>query len=230
MITRLQFLFLSLLFVLGLGCGGGTATMAEVAAATQGKKLAVVSVSVNDFNGSLQGWNSGRTDDLLTMKMNEMLGVAEARFGQRWTVVPAASFVDGDAYQSQAGPDREVAVPRPAAKPMRLFGADRNELVKTVMPASKASALATAAGADLVAVIYSEWTVATGSFSPTSKPLAKTVVSIYDATGVELYHGRDDELGDRTLGAFGRVVVDEDTVNDWILAFDRALTNLLSQA
>ena len=66
--------------------------------------------------------------------------------------------------------------------------------------------------------------------SPTSKPLAKTVLSIYDAAGNELYHGRKDMLGDRTLGAFGRVVVDEETVDDWILAFDRALTALLGAA
>lgn len=222
---HLTFLFLALL--LTASCKG-KGSLTTVATETKGKRLAVVSLAVNDYGGSLQGWNKQNTDDLLSKKMNEMLGIAEARFGQKWTVVPAAGFVASPGYQSQKGPAREVAVPKIDGQPMQLFGNDRKEMVKTTVAPAKVAALAKATGADLLAVLYLEWTVATGSFVPTSKPLTKTVVGVYDAGGNKLYHGRKDVMGERTLGAFGKTVVDENTINDWIGAFDKGLTALLS--
>ena len=54
-------------------------------------------------------------------------------------------------------------------------------------------ALATATGADLLVVIYSEWAVATGKFIPTAKALTKNVVSIYSAAGAQVFHARRDQ-------------------------------------
>lgn len=191
-------------------------------------KLAVVSLSVNDFNGRLQGWNKTNTDNVLEAKMNEMLAQSESQLGKQFSVIPAADFTATEGYQSLAGPDREVAVPKPAGEPMRLFGEDRKELVQTQLPADKAPKLCEATGASLLAVIYSEWTVATGNFSPTSKPFAKTRMSIYDCSGKQLYVDRKDEMGKRTLGAMGQAVVDIETIDDWIAAYGRAFAVMLA--
>ena len=48
------------------------------------------------------------------------------------------------------------------------------KLIKAQLTPEQAKALAGATGADLVAVIYSEWTVATGKFVPTAKALSMT--------------------------------------------------------
>jgi hypothetical protein len=108
-----------------------------------------------------------------------------------------------------------------------VFAADRSQLIKAGLDATQAQALAKASGADLVAVIYSEWAVATGRFVPTAKALTKNVVSIYAATGEVVYHARRDQVGNQTLGAWGRVIVDEKTIDQWVASYDLALATLL---
>lgn len=230
MLSRARFLLAASclsLFALA-GCKAKTMPMSQVVSDNSGGKIAIVSLSVNDFNGSLQGWNKSNTDDILTAKMNEMLTQAEGQLGGSFTVVPAADFTASEGYQSLAGPDREVAVPSPAGQPMRLFGENRKELVSTYLPADKAPKLCEAAGVNLLAVVYSEWTTATGNFSNTTKPFTKTRMSIYDCDGKQLYLGRKDEMGKRVLGAMGLAVVDLETVDDWIAAFGRGYAALLA--
>jgi hypothetical protein len=204
-------------------------SMAEVTAQTQGKKIAVVSLAVNDYNNMLSQWGK-EVGPLLDTKMNGMLEQLEALLGQKWTVVPAAQFAGKPEYAAIAGPAREVAMPKPGGAPMHLFGADRGDLVATQVDPAKLAKLAAAAGADLVVVVYSEWEVATGSFSPTSKPHTKNVMSVYDATGKLLFHGRRDQMGEKPLGAFGIVAVDEETVDDWVKAAIKGYTTLLTAA
>lgn len=230
MTHRIQLLFAAFLFVLLAGCGKPkTMSLAEVTAQTQGKKIAVVSLAVNDYNNMLSQWGK-EVGPLLDTKMNGMLGQVEQLLGQKWTVVPAAEFVGKPEYSAGAGPAREVAMPKPGGSAMQLFGADRDDLVRTNVDAAKISALAAATGADLVAVMYSEWEVATGSFSPTSKPFTKNVISIYDASGQRLFHERKDQMGEKPLGAFGIVAVDEETVDDWVKAAVKGYAALLGQA
>ncbi len=76
-------------------------------------------------------------------------------------------------------------------------------------------------------VVYTEWGVVTGGFIPVSKALAMTVLSIYDASGQLLFSGRLDRRGTRTLGAFGHVVVDENSVDEWVGAFGEAVAQML---
>jgi hypothetical protein len=226
---RFQLIFTAFLFLFLASCGKDKGmSLADVKAQTQGKSIALVSLSVNDYNGMLSQW--GQTaGPLLEAKMNGMLSDCEGLLGQKWTVVPAADFVGKSEYQSIKGPEREVAMPTAAGESMRLFGADRKDLVATRVDGTKVSALATAAGADLVVVMYSEWEVATGSFSPTSKPFTKNVMSIYDSTGKLMFHGRQDQMGEKPLGAFGIVAVDEETVDDWVKAAVKGYTAMLSQ-
>jgi hypothetical protein len=227
---RIQFLFAALAFLVLASCGKPkTMSLAEVTAQTQGKKIAVVSLAVNDYNNMLSQWGQ-EAGPLLDSKMNGMLEQVEALLGQKWTVVPAAEFVAKPEYSAGAGAAREVAMPKPGGTSMQLFGSNRKDLVSTTVEAAKISALASAAGTDLVAVIYSEWEVATGSFMPTSKPFTKNVISIYDATGKRLFHGRQDQMGEKPLGALGIVSVDEETVDDWVKAAVKGYTALLSQA
>lgn len=229
MLRRSQFLLVAFVALFFAGCGKPkTMSLAEVSAQTQGQKIAVVSLAVNDYNNMLSQWGQ-EAGPLLDAKMNGMLEQVEGLLAQKWTLVPAAEFVGKPEYAAGAGPAREVAMPKPGGTSMQLFGADRKDLVSTTVEPAKISALAAASGADLVAVVYSEWEVATGSFSPTSKPFTKNVISIYDATGKRLFHERKDQMGEKSLGAFGIVAVDEETVDDWVQAAVKGYSALLGQ-
>lgn len=214
---------LSLLAVVA-GCGGGS--MRNVAATTQGRRIAVVSLSINDYGGSLQGWNSTRTSDLMSSRAAAMVGMVEQQLSSSWQVVPAPAFVGHPGLQSMATA-HDVAIPYFSGVVMPTVAVDRRALIRAELTPQQAQALAQLAGADLLVVIYAEWGVATGGMIPTSKALSKTVMSVYDASGQRLYHGRADRRGQRTLGAFGHVVVDENSIDEWVNAFGEAIARLL---
>ena len=109
---------------------------------------------------------------------------------------------------------------------LRPVGADRDVL----RPARLRRKLAKIAGADYVLIAYSEWAVATGRFVPTSKALAKNVVSIYDSNGKQVYADRADTQGDKTLGALGSVVVDQNSIAEWVNAYDKGIHTLYGAA
>ena len=204
-------------------------SLSGLATETQGRSVAIVSLSINDFNQSLQGWNSMRTSALMTDHAAKMVRDVEQQFARHWKVIPAESFVGRAEYQRLAGPPREVAVPIYGNAYMPLFGNDRDDLIDASMDPGKIQALAAITHADLIAVVYAEWGVQTGGFVPTSKALSKNVVSIFAASGEQLYHGRADIVGERTLGAFSHVVVDENSINDWVIAFSRGIADLLAK-
>jgi len=203
-------------------------SLSGLAMQTQGRSVAVVSLSVNDYARSLQGWNSTRTSGLMTDNAANMVRSIEQQFAGHWNVIPAESFVGRPEYQALAGPPREVAVPYFANGIMPLFGNNRPDLVAARMDPAKAQALAAVTGADLIVVVYAEWGVKTGSFVPTSKALAKNVMSIFDASGQQVYHGRRDVMGERTLGAFAHVVVDENSISEWVNATQSGIAQLLA--
>ncbi|MFW6050442.1 MAG: hypothetical protein ACODAU_04665 [Myxococcota bacterium] len=217
-------LFFPLLVLLLAGCGG--ASISQLASQRAGQSVAVVSVSVNDFGGSLQGWNKTSTSDLMSSNAAQMVHMAETELGRHWQVVPAPQFVGQPGYQELAGAHFEVAVPRIEGTVMPVFAETRKELIRASMPPGKAQQLARGIGVDLIAVVYAEWGVATGGFVPTSKALSKNVLSIYDASGQRVYHGRKDTRGNKTLGAFGHVVVDENSIGEWVGAYQEGLAIL----
>ena len=55
-------------------------------------KVAIVSISANNFGGSLQGWGDANGTDLMSSRLNAMLAFAERTFSAGWEVVPASSF------------------------------------------------------------------------------------------------------------------------------------------
>ena len=205
----------------------GNPNMAKIAKTTKGLSVAIVSLAANNFGGSLQGWNTAITSDLMKSRMEKMLAFSDEAFGKHWEVIPVADYIDNPDYLEQAGPDREVGVPYVNDRAMPLMADDRGELVKCRISPEKAKALTKATGADLVVLIYSEWAVATGGFVPTSKPLTKNVVGIFDAAGKSIYKGRLDQMGKKTLGMSGLVTVDDNTIDHWVEAYQTALGAML---
>ena len=205
----------------------GNPNLSKIASKHKGQSVAIVALSANNFGNSLQGWNSAVTSDLMKSRMDTMLAFADEAFAKHWKVIPVASYIDKPAYLQLAGPDREVGVPHVNGRAMPLMADDRKQLVKCLLSPEKATALTAATGADLIVVIYSEWAVATGSFIPTSKPLTKNVVGIYDASGKSIYQGRLDQMGKKTLGGGGRVAVNENTIDHWVDAYETALSAML---
>jgi hypothetical protein len=192
----------------------------------KGKTIAVVSVSANNYGGSLQGWNSANASDLMGKQLNQMVGLMEGLFSKDWTVVNASTFAGKDEFQLLAGERREVGLPVFDGKTMPLFSKDRKQLIKAEVDKDVAIKLAQIAGTDFILIAYSEWAVATGRFIPTSKALAKNVVSIYDASGKKVFEDRADAQGDKTLGAMGSVVVDQNSIGEWVTAYDKGIHTL----
>jgi hypothetical protein len=180
-----------------------------------GKKIAIVSIAANNFGGSLQGWNDANSTDLMTGRLNGMLAFTEELFAKNWDVVPTSSFASQPEFIALAGEQRDVGAPIFDGIYMPLFSKDRKQLVKALIDKEKLVELAGITGAEFMLVIYSEWTVKTGNFVPTSKPLTKNVVSIFNAAGKQVFKGRLDKMGSKTLGAFSAVFVDEDTIDQW---------------
>jgi hypothetical protein len=209
---------------------GGGGTIGSLALQNKGKSIAVVSVSANNFGNSLQGWNSANSSDLMGTQLNKMVLDIESLLAKDWTVVSAATFATKDEFQALAGERREVGLPVFDGKVMPLFSKDRKQLVKAQVDKDVAVKLAKIAGADYILVAYSEWAVATGRFVPTSKALAKNVVSIYSADGKQVYADRTDTQGDKTLGAMGSVVVDQNSIGEWVTAYDKGIHILYGAA
>jgi hypothetical protein len=189
----------------------------------QGAKVAIVSISANNFGGSLQGWSDANSTDLMTSRLNIMLEFAEDNFPAGWEVIPASSFVTKPEFISLAGEQRDVGSPMFDGIYMPLLSKDRKQLVKAMIDKDVALALIDITGADFLVIIYSEWATKTGQFSPTTKPLTKNVISIYDNAGNQEFKGRIDKMGKKTLGAFGAVYVDEDTIDYWVESFQDSL-------
>ena len=188
-----------------------------------GKKIAIVSIAANNFGGSLQGWNDANSTDLMTSRLNTMLTYTEELFAKGWDVVPTSSFASQPEFIALAGEQRDVGAPIFDGIYMPLFSKDRKQLVKAMIDKDVAVALAGITGADFLLVIYSEWAVKTGSFVPTSKPLTKNVVSIFDAAGKQVFKGRLDKMAPKTLGAFSAVFVDKDTIDLWVGAYQDSI-------
>ncbi|GEM_PF-1513563 len=219
-----------LLVIAGLatGCGRGRGFV-KTAKVNNGKSAAIVSLAVNDFGGALQGWNTARTGDLMARHTAQMVGLTAKRLSKHFKMVDPTTYVGKAEYQKLAGPAREVAVPKIGGSVMPIMAESRSDMVKARLSPAKAAALAQATGAQVLIVLYAEWGVRTGGFVPTSKALSKTVMAIYDATGRQLYMGRRDIVGRKRLGAFGSVVVDKNSIVEWVDAYDRAVGVLMSR-
>jgi hypothetical protein len=48
-------------------------------------------------------------------------------------------------------------------------------------------------------------------------------VSIYSADGKKVYGDRSDAQGNKTLGAMGSVMVDQNSIGEWVAAYDKGI-------
>lgn len=217
--------------VLASACGGAVHNRSALDAYRTSKaKVALVSLSVNDYANILKSNNlSGSdVDALIDRKLGEMVTLTEQKLSNHFSVMPAADFGAQDSFQQlSSGTPFEVFRPEVEGKPLPIFAASRGELIKSEMTPDRAKQIAEALGVDMVAVIYSEWQVKTGGFVPTTKPLTKTVLSIYDKSGEQLYGLRKDQVGSRNVGAFNAAAINEDTISAWVDAYDKALQFLV---
>ena len=204
-------------------CAQAASYLPKLTGSNAGKQIAIVSISANNFGGSIQGWGDANGTDLMTSRLNGMLAFAEETFSAGWEVVPASSFATKPEFIALAGEQRDVGAPMFEGIYMPLLSKNRKQLVKAMIDKDVALALIDVTGADFLVVIYSEWTIKTGSFVPTSKPLTKNVISIYDSAGNQEFKGRIDKMGAKTLGAFSRVVVDENTIDYWVDSYKLSL-------
>lgn len=225
--SRLDKTVIVALLTLAMGCGG--ATFLQIAGQHPQERIAIVAFSVHDYQDSLRGWSSTMTGPIMADRTAYMLTVAEQNLAQHYQVISTASFVGQPGFQQLAGPGFDVAVPGPGGAPMMPVADTNRQLVRGTLSPQKAQALARVTGANLLALVYAEWGVTTGGFIPTSKALSKTVLSIVDANGRQLYYGRNDQTGQRTLGAFGQVVVDENSVGEWVEAYEVGFATLLAR-
>jgi hypothetical protein len=201
----------------------GAKYLPKLTADNSGKKIAVVSISANNFGNTIDGWNDANSTDLMTSRLNEMLEFTEKTFSAGWEVVPASSFASTSEFITFAGEQRDVGAPMIDGIYMPLFSKDRKQLVKAMLDQDVAKGLIGVTGADFLLVVYSEWTTKTGGFVPTTKPLTKNVISVFDSEGKQVYKGRIDKMGPKTLGAFSAVFVDEDTIDYWVGTFEDSL-------
>src|SRR6187401_1615333 len=95
--------YLSLLLLVATSSVATAGTIGSLAVQNKGKSIAVVSVSANNFGGSLQGWNSANSSELMGTQLNKMVGGIEALLAKDWTVVNAANFAGKDEFQVLAG-------------------------------------------------------------------------------------------------------------------------------
>jgi len=188
------------------------------------KKLAIVTISANNFGDSLQGWNDANSTDLMTSRLNDMLAHTEETFAAGWDVIPTSSFAATPEFIALAGEQRDVGAPMFDGIYMPLLSKNRKQLIKAEVDKDVAIALAEITGADVLLLVYSEWAVQTGRFVPTSKPLTKNVVSMFDSSGKKIFAGRIDKMAPKTLGAFSAVFVDKDTIDFWAQAYKDSLT------
>ena len=129
-----------------IGCGGPM-SVRNFARERPGGTIAVVSLSINDYNGALQGWNAVRTGDIMTSRAAQMVSIAEARLGQHYTVIPVSAFVSNPAYQQVPSVPYDVAVPFINGVPMLTFGPGRGDLVGARVTPQQAALLCQATGA-----------------------------------------------------------------------------------
>jgi len=211
-----------------VGCGGGGATK-SLKALPQIKQVAVVSISVSDWGGSVKG-NAVGGNVAKTMQdaTNTMLTDTETRLAQQYKVVKASSFVGKSGYQNEIVAHNFVMnVPQVKGKSLGVFTADKRSLLRGDITSTKAQALCKALGVDGVFVIFSEWTVRTGGFVPLTKAVTKNIVSLWDAQGKKVFTRRVDKQGRRTLGAMGIKAVTAETVSEWTGTYKQSLDLIL---
>lgn len=194
--------------------------------------LAVVSLSVSDWGGMVRAsnWKGSPTQALMQKETAEMVAFTEAELGKRWQVKPVKQFIGDPAFRKLAVEHQLSAIlPEIGGHELPLFTADTKALKKCDIDPETAKALCAALKVDAVVVVFSEWASKTGGFVPTTKAVAKNLVGVWDASGKKVAFDRVDMMGEKTLGAYGGMTVDETTIGEWTNAYQKSLVKILAK-
>ncbi len=227
---KVLLLSMSVLLALSLvGCAGKQISLREKPSL---KKMAVVSLSVSDWGGSVKYGSVGNTsvNKLIEKATQDMLAYSEQTLSKRWEIKPAASFISGKAYQKEAvSSGLDVFVPTVKGKAMPLFTNGSGQIKRGDLVPAKAKALCRCLDVDAVVLVFSEWTYRTGVFVPLTKALSKNIVSVWDKNGTKLAMRRVDKMGTKTLGAMGIKAVNETTINEWVDTYKSSFSQIVKQ-
>ncbi len=206
----------------------GCAPKAKLKANPDLKKVAIVSLAVSDWGGSVNA-NSIGSESVRTLVQNatgKMLTFTERELGNIWQVKRVDSFITDSQYRKAAADIRvSVHSPRLDGKEMPLFGAG---FKKGDITPEKAKNLCKTLDVDAVVLVFSEWTTATGGYVPTTKARSKNVVAFWDKHGKKIYFRRIDVQGRKTIGAFNIKAVNRETIEQWTDGYEEALRRMFA--
>lgn len=188
-------------------------------------RLAVVSLGVNDWGNSMSAGGHRNAAPFIEGAMKDLIGHAEKLFAANFEVVPASSFVKNPDYRALSIGKIKDGLFGPAFDGVELpsFSEDKKEVIKGVLKGDTAAKLCKTLGVDRVALVYTEWAVATGGFVPTSRALAKNCVAVYSADGKQRFFDREDVKGDKVIGGMGQVALTADTIGQWVDAYKKGM-------
>ncbi len=212
-----------------VSCFGSSST-ALAEDASKLKNVAIVSISVSDVGGSVQGGSIGSTpvSKLISDAVNTMVDDAEKKLGTKWNVVKVSSFIDNADYRKPSVEKTlTLFVPQVNGKEMPVFTQVSKEIKGGILDAEKAKELCKALNVDGVVLIFSEWASKTGGFVPTTKALTKNILTVWDGSGNKVIYKRVDTVGNKTLGVGGFKAVNEETINEWRDSYNRSLDEIL---
>ncbi len=226
-------LLMPALIALILSLCGCLASSAKLGDNPEVKKVAVISLAVSDWGGSIKMGAVGgeKVDKLIRDSLNDMLTYTEQQLATRWEVKKTASFVKSSGYRQQ-GVERQllsVLVPSPGGQPMTIFTNVSKEIKTGIIDPAKAKALCTALQVDAVVLVFSEWTTKTGGVVPTTKAVSKNILSVWDKNGQKLVTKRVDMMGTRTLGAMNVKAVNQETISEWSDTYKKSVARILQE-
>ncbi|MFA5516953.1 MAG: hypothetical protein WDA20_11765 [Desulfuromonadales bacterium] len=192
------------------------------------KKVAVVSLAVSDWGGTVNSSSVGNESvgSLMQDATGKMLSITEQELAKHWQVKKVNTFIT-DAKYRKAAVDTRAAIYAPVAqgKGMPIFGAG---FKKGDVTPEKARELCAALGVDAVVLVFSEWTARTGGMIPITKAVSKNVVSFWDRKGQKIYFRRIDVQGRKPLGAMGVKAVNRGTIEQWTGGYEEALQKMFA--
>lgn len=223
---RLALQLLALTFLVFAGCGGGP-SVSTLASRTQGHRVAVVSFAVDYYRAQMVGWERASRSGSMANRVYQMERHLERRLAEHWDVVPVARIVGRPAYRRLAGPEMNVVVPKVRGRRMPVMADTRRDVSSCALTPERAAALGEVTGANILALAYSEWTVETAQFSSSTKPVARTRLSLYDTAGKRLYSGRRDLMNDNVVGSWGHVTYESNKIRHWVSAYTAGIDSLV---
>jgi len=220
-------LFLGFVFAALLaGCVTATATKKPSAPIN---KVALVSFSVANWNDMVSGTaGNAKAQELINSTLSGLVNATEQKLSGFVRVTKASGFIGNPGYRN-LGVKNELGLmlPKINGTPIVVFSKSNDDVIAATLTPAVAKKLCAELQVDAVVVVYSEWAAAQGHFVPTRKALAKDVVTVWDKHGDLVFKKRVDETGDDVIGGpFGPIVVNEGTIKQWSLAYNKAFDQI----